>query len=201
MASPPAMLSGIGGTIPGMYAEAEKIIFLFLPKAISRKRYWKYSFSSRHSDRKKSSPNLNMSFWYKFARLALTFGLFSGSRKKGRKLSSSARVVLAPAWTVIPLSCDIAYALHWLWPVRRLPPLSDRYSICNFSLYLCTASSIADFCRFELFVYTFLNILWDLSYKPPRRNSFPPTCLIPSTKWSRRCYFCVPIPKGWYAPK
>lgn len=101
----------------------------------------------------------------------------------------------------VPLSWVVVYTLHWFWRVCRLPPLPGRYSIWMFSLYLCTALSIADLPRFELFTYTVMIILWYPSTKPAWRNYFPPTFIIVTTKLTRRCHFSVPTPETGNDPK
>lgn len=102
------------------------------------------SSSYLHKFRKHSWRSSNMSLWNVLVLLPMRSVSFLWRIDKGRRLSRLAKVVFTPKRAIIPLSWNIAYTLHWFCRVRCSPFLINRYSFCNFSLHLFTASCIAN---------------------------------------------------------
>lgn len=147
MVSPSAIQSSLGTEISEMYAEEGKFIFICLLNVIYWQRCRGWSSSYQHNDRKRSPPKLNRLHSNMLLDLALTTADFQSRDNKNGNFSRFSKVVLPPERSIIALSGTIPYILHRFWRALFSPILPKWSSLRNFSLYLRTASSIADPCH------------------------------------------------------
>lgn len=118
--------------------------------------------------------------------------------------TSFANAVPTLDWTIMPLSCDIAYSLQWLLRRRSLfffawLKIVQYFAIVSLNRLIHSRTSFSWRFSIQLFKLIVCTLI-QTSVTKFRCSSFS-TPLVPSTKWSSRSRYCVPIFKAWYFPK